>query len=77
MKKLEYLEIGKDEFWKLPRYDSALPKNPRKGKCWRKKVPSGWLVGQYVRKARKSPLIIEWYAADMSGEMARILNKSW
>lgn len=76
MASLTYLELNKEEFWKLRRFDSSLPK-ARKDVRWRKKIKDSWLIGTYVRDSRKDPFRIEWHEVDLSGETERILCKSW
>lgn len=76
MKKLTYIEMTKEEFWKLRRFDYGFP-SARKGVQWRKKIKDGWLVGSWVRDNRRDPFRIEWHAADLSGEAERILCKAW
>lgn len=75
-KSLDYLDITKEEFWKLPRFDNSLPKG-RKGKRWRKQVKNGWLVGEYIKEKRGAPLTVQWYMADTSGEFQKVLYKDW
>ena len=73
--KLDFTLLTPADLWKLPRFDSGLPK-PRKGVCWRKKTKTGWLIGEYIRDSRRTPLRIEWHVADLSGEAERILRNS-
>ena len=76
MASLTYLELSKEQFWQLRRFDNSIPK-ARKGVQWRKKIKDGWLVGSYYRDSRKEPFRIEWHVADLSGEAERILCKAW
>lgn len=80
-KQLDYLDITKEEFWRLPRFDNSLPDQPKKKtkklKRWRKHVQSGWLVGQYNKLVRGGPWVIEWFVVDLSGQFQKIMSKAW
>jgi hypothetical protein len=75
-RQLTYIDLSEDEFWRLRRFDNKLPK-ARKGVRWRKRLKDSWLIGSYVRDNKKEPFRIEWTVADLSGEVQRILDKSW
>jgi hypothetical protein len=76
LKNLEYIDLTKEEFFRLRRFDKSLPL-ARKGVRWRKRIQNGWLVGEYVREVRREPLKIYWYMADLTGQYQRVLLKDW
>ena len=52
--------ITRSVFLRLERHDDARPHPMRAGRRWRRRIPDGWLFGEYIHTRDAGPLKLRW-----------------